>query len=116
MILPDKMLCRSRFYKLVKSNNLAKEGAEGSCYFVTKILEIDCAKKNEHTAEIIFHEWGHGIWFEQGLNEEPLPEMLEHMVISPFAKDMVVNRKEIVLILLQIPGMKKYVKSILDKI
>lgn len=120
MKIPESMLCRSQRYKLEHGEqNKVKcsDGIEvgGLCCIINHKITIEKGNPTHEEAEIIFHEWGHGIWEEVGLNEEEALKNYEHPIVCAYAKDMLSNAKEIMLVLSQLPGMRNYLKSLVKK-
>ena len=59
----------------------------------TKTIFI--AKKLDHIGKIetLFHEFGHAVAYELGIDDENVPTWIEHMLVIGMAKDLVFNRK-----------------------
>ena len=110
MKLPKTMTARGRTYKCKYSEFPVDDHGEisaGICDTELKELEIQIGLKPEQTLEVFIHEWLHAIWEELGLDNEKLPKILEHVLVCAISKDMVINRKELIFMLRQLPHSQK---------
>ena len=67
--------------------------ASGLCCDKNKLIEIEKGLKPELELEVFIHEWIHAVWYEAGIDNQRVSLALEHMLMNPIQKDMVINAR-----------------------
>lgn len=60
----------------------------GYCDSITRTIWIEKNQPKRLFVETLLHEYLHALWFESGIDDEQVPEWIEHIFINCIAKDM----------------------------
>lgn len=95
-MIPKSIIVRGRKWLVKFVEDLQNEDgvkSAGLCCDKTKTIEINKGMTADQIFEVFVHEWLHSVWFECGIDDEGIPQWVEHWFVNAIAKDMAIHAK-----------------------
>lgn len=89
MKMPRKILVLGRPWKIKYVKKVVDDDGtkcHGLCKPDEKIILIEKGPSNM-MKETFFHEWFHAVWYELGMQDEEVPEWIEHIILNGVVRE-----------------------------